>query len=82
MIEVKWKKARKKPVIIEYREVIPNSIIFYGEALGEIPVERIQTIEGELTAFPGEDYIIRGIQGELYPIKKEIFEKTYERMEE
>lgn len=29
-----------------------------------------------------EDYLIKGIEGELYPCKKEIFEKTYIRVEE
>jgi hypothetical protein len=37
----------------------------------------IQTLEGEMTASVG-DYIIRGIQGEFYPCKPDIFELTYE----
>lgn len=37
----------------------------------------IQTLEGEMTASPG-DYVIRGIQGEFYPCKPDIFEATYE----
>lgn len=41
----------------------------------------IRTLEGEITASPG-DYIIRGINGELYPCKPDIFEKTYEKVEE
>ncbi len=83
-----WRKARKKPVIVEFREV-------KGE------VEKIETREGVLYAFPevdfiirgvdGEgvlyafpevDFIIRGVDGEIYPIKKEIFFKTYEVIEE
>jgi len=59
-----WKKARKKPITIEFREV--NKI------------ERIKTREGELTAYPQRDYIIRGVKGETYPISKEIFEQTYQ----
>ncbi|MGH3355244.1 MAG: hypothetical protein ACRDOJ_05065 [Nocardioidaceae bacterium] len=38
----------------------------------------IQTLEGEMTAAPG-DWIIRGVQGEFYPCKPDIFEATYER---
>lgn len=58
-------KCRKKPVEVEYREVS-------GEK------EEIHTREGVLYAYAEQDYIIRGVQGELYPIKKDIFEKTYE----
>jgi len=64
-----WRKARKKPVIVEFREV-------KGE------VEKIETREGVLYAFPEVDFIIRGVDGEIYPIKKEIFFKTYEVIEE
>jgi len=60
-----WRKAIKKPIIIEFREV-------KGE------VEKIKTEEGILLAIPEEDFIIRGVNGEIYPIKKEIFYKTYE----
>ena len=38
---------------------------------------RIETLEGFMTAQQG-DYIIRGIQGEIYPCKPDIFEATYE----
>jgi hypothetical protein len=37
----------------------------------------ISTLEGEMTASPG-DWIIRGVKGELYPCKPDIFEATYE----
>lgn len=37
----------------------------------------IETLEGIMIAEPG-DYIIRGVQGEFYPRKPEIFEATYE----
>lgn len=40
----------------------------------------IQTLEGEMRADPG-DWIIRGIKGEFYPCKPDIFEATYERVE-
>jgi hypothetical protein len=44
--------------------------VFGGEA-------RIVTLEGDHTATPG-DWVIRGVQGELYPCKPEIFAATYE----
>lgn len=37
----------------------------------------IRTLEGTMRASPG-DWIIRGVQGEVYPCKPEIFEQTYE----
>ncbi len=36
----------------------------------------IHTLEGNMKCYPG-DYIVKGVDGELYPVKKEIFEKTY-----
>ena len=63
-----WRKARKKPIVVEFREVDGK--------------EQIETREGVLTANQEEDYIIRGVDGEIYPIKKSIFYRTYEVIEE
>jgi len=41
----------------------------------------IDTLEGEMRADPG-DWIIKGIQGEFYPCKPDIFEATYEEVED
>jgi len=41
----------------------------------------IRTLEGVMVASPG-DWIIRGVQGEFYPCKPDIFEATYEPAEE
>ena len=61
------KKYRKRPVVVEaYRT--------------EMAVV-VHTLEGDLTAQPG-DYIITGVAGEQYPCKAEIFEATYEEVEE
>ena len=38
----------------------------------------IQTLEGSMIASPG-DYIIRGVQGEFYPCRNDIFLSTYEK---
>ncbi len=62
-----WKKARKKPVIIEYREV-------------EGKEELIKTLEGDFIAHPETSFIIRGVEGEIYPIKRAIFFKTYDKI--
>jgi hypothetical protein len=41
----------------------------------------IITLEGIMSADSG-DYIIKGVQGELYPCKPDIFKATYEKVEE
>jgi hypothetical protein len=40
----------------------------------------VLTLEGEMVAIPG-DFIIRGVNGEFYPCKPDIFAKTYEAVE-
>lgn len=40
----------------------------------------IHTLEGAMTATPG-DWIIRGVQGEYYPCKPDIFDTTYEEVQ-
>lgn len=40
----------------------------------------ISTLEGEMLASPG-DFIIRGVQGEFYPCKPDIFAETYEAVQ-
>jgi hypothetical protein len=44
------------------------------------PFIAIDTLEGQTAAGPG-DYVIRGVQGEFYPCKPDIFEATYEPAE-
>lgn len=46
-----------------------------------VPVPYINTLEGKYYVKP-DDYIITGIKGERYPCRKDIFEETYERVEE
>lgn len=79
-------KYRKLPVIIEAEQFInqetpTESIInFLGNANYDFDEDGtlfINTLEGQMKASPG-DYIIKGIQGEFYPCKPDIFEKTYE----
>lgn len=59
-------KFRKKPVVIEAYKTNEEMII--------------NTLEGPLRAAPG-DWIITGVQGEQYPCKPDIFESTYELVE-
>lgn len=79
------KKYRKKPVIIE-------AIQWDGENLSEIDkftqgkvkkhesVLIIPTLEGDMYVSLN-DYIIKGVKGEFYPCKPNIFLATYEEVE-
>ena len=83
-------KYRKKPVEIEAIQFIDDSetllviqefmnnnnlIIDYKDF--DDPKLKIETLEGVMNASLG-DYIIKGIKGEFYPCKPDIFELTYE----
>lgn len=77
-------KYRKKPVIVDAIKWDGRDLLelvgFAGEAVrvfkGSIHIE---TLEGLMRINPG-DYLIRGVKGELYPCKPDIFEKTYEEV--
>ena len=81
-------KYRKKPVIIDAILWDGHSIkemvdfitpgVGYNESTGDLA---IATLEGVMTGRPG-DYIIRGVKGEFYPCKPEIFRATYEEVAE
>lgn len=83
-------KYRKKPVLIE--AVLWNGVEvsevtdWISKALQNETITRyrdkvvIKTLEGDMIASPG-DYIIKGVKGELYTCKPDIFESTYEMVE-
>lgn len=82
-------KYRKKPVVIEamlFDGTLSNAqeiAKWAGHPFdwsGSPDVLMIPTLEGTMTACEG-DYIIKGVQGEFYPCKPDIFEATYERVE-
>ncbi len=81
------KKYRKKPVVIEAIEWTGDNLDkiteFVNTGLGRIKLERdgifIVTLEGLMKCNEG-DYIIKGIKGEFYPCKPDIFEATYEEV--
>ena len=78
-------KYRKKPVVIEAwqngsREMRPEWLdeawldgTLYQDGMGY----HIKTLEG-IHDVGAHDFIIRGVQGELYPCKPDIFRATYE----
>ncbi len=87
-------KYRKKPVVVEalrwagdindwpemwdFINAPDTDIERYGcDPQGRI---KIETLEGVMTASPG-DWVIRGVKGEIYPCKPDIFEATYDPVE-
>lgn len=90
------KQYRKKPVVIEAKQfttnnepgdVTMNEIVNWINQGKEIMHAwhngtdiKIQTLEGVMNASVG-DFIIKGVNGEFYPCKPDIFEKTYEAVE-
>lgn len=82
------KRYRKKPVTIEAVQWTGNNISeickFTGRDVAHLLVEEklyIQTLEGVHHAAVG-DYIIKGVRGEFYPCKPDIFKETYEEVKE
>lgn len=84
--------AKKKPVIIECMKWTGDNSVavkdFCGDNVNFVPdvtlgrsVATIKTLEGTMTATPG-DIIIKGVNGEFYPCKPDIFEKTYELVQD
>jgi len=78
-------KFRKKPVVIEAVKWDGNLTTIENFGIPECSQDlgsktlQIQTLEGEMTAQVG-DWIIKGVQGEFYPIKEDIFEATYDKV--
>ncbi len=80
-------KYRKKPVVIEAMQFTNESkdrvfnwvTCTVSPAFDEsgVPILKIKTLEGIMTASLG-DYVIKGVQGEFYPCKPDIFEATYD----
>lgn len=90
-------RYRKKPIVIEafklddrpligedwFWDAVSDNIVIthdFGKYYPSPAWCEIKTLEGTMKAGAG-DYIIKGIDGELYPCKPYIFEKTYEPAE-
>ena len=66
MTEKQFEKFRKIPVVIEAYQTDEEM--------------EIETLEGVMKADKG-DWIIKGVKGELYPCKNDVFEMTYEKVD-
>jgi hypothetical protein len=78
------KKYRKKPIIIEAIKLEKDNLSETAQwCKGYISLESgfyklsIPTLEGTMDCHLG-DYVLKGMVGEFYPCKKEIFEASYE----
>lgn len=84
-------KFRKKPVEIEAVQWMGSNTVeiskFVGESLDNISsppytgILIIETLEGDMKASKG-DWIIRGVKGEFYPVRGDIFAETYEKIQD
>lgn len=82
-------RYKKKPIVIEAFKVGDEPPQWFKDEINKPKQEKqmrsiaygtveIKTLEGVMTANFG-DYIIKGIKGEFYPCKPDIFEATYEK---
>lgn len=81
-------KYRKKPVVIEAEQFFDSKECFDKLKAKGIPIKYdyqsvphcfITTLEGVFTV-TDKDWIIKGVKGEFYPCKPDIFEQTYEKV--
>lgn len=75
-------KFRKKPVVIEAVQFTKENLAELLDFVGQLKSDEegnlaIETPEGTMWADPG-DWIIKGVKGEFYPCKPDIFAATYE----
>ena len=83
-------KYRKKPVVIEAVQWLGSKLSFDEiQAMGDVPWKPgpmgsesflIETLEGDHTVSLN-DFVIKGVQGEFYPCKPDIFAATYEAVD-
>lgn len=82
-------KFRKKPVVIDALQYLREKNIFEvqdfvgKDLIFDVDANdyRINTLEGHSYLLQDGDWIIKGVNGEFYPCKPDVFEKTYEPVE-
>lgn len=87
-------KYRKKPVIVDAVQInesdyettnklfllgISNKLSMMSSNLDGTITFTVDTLEGRMTGHKG-DWIVKGIQGEFYIVKDDIFRETYEKV--
>ena len=71
---IDWTRGCATPAFMDSE--VRNCSAEYPDGF-DYPVLKINTLEGTMTVKPG-DWIIKGVKGEMYPCKDEIFRLTYE----
>ena len=89
-------KYRKKPIEVEAVQIVCASRFSIGISGSDSGFPRwlradniepkdgfveVITLEGIMRAYP-DDWIVKGIEGEIYPVKHSVFVATYEEVEE
>lgn len=85
-------KYRKKPIEIEAIQFDGNNLKDVIDFINDetfycpIPYEsghliNVDTLEGTVTCYPGY-WLIRGVKGEFYPCRDDVFRMTYEKVNE
>jgi hypothetical protein len=86
-------KYRKKPIVVEafklgerpypkwFDEAWDNGVVEWVWDSGRSALI-IDTLEGDVRAYDNSHYIIKGVEGEIYPCRVDIFEATYELVED
>lgn len=83
-------RYRKKPIEVEAilfdgwnwqecYQFMSDELLVFPMSLEKREYIEIKTLEGIMVASVG-DYIIKGVKGEFYPCKPDIFEQTYEKV--
>lgn len=90
-------KYRKKPIPVEATQItadmvidntLPKGVTRKSVSFMEEPRQLldykliVRTLEGEALNAQVGDYIVIGVKGEVWPVRKDIFEETYERIDE
>ena len=89
-------KARKKPIEIDvflndnpinFFEDLAKWVMSFNDIVGthffiEEGIIKVRTLEGTSYNVTPEDVIIRGVKGEYYPCKRDVFELTYDLITE
>ena len=75
-------RFRKKPIIVEAAQFWndkpwPNGVCDCGKSADHYGTPHIHTLEGIMDVTEG-DWIVTGVNVEVYPVKPDIFAKTYE----
>lgn len=71
---IEWTKGSKTPALID--TAVGSCSRQHPEGF-DYPVLKINSLEGLMTVSAG-DWVIRGVAGEFYPCKPDIFAATYE----